>query len=171
MTGWPSNKGLRLMNGNAKEANALSPSEARYRLLAENTTDVIMLIAPDFSKRLYVSPACRNVFGCEPEELLREPVGARVHPDDGNAWAEVRARAPDDPENEVTQATHRIIRKDGTAVWVESNRRRLPDNQGYVVSLRDISVRKQAEADLHDAKLRAEQENEARVTFLLGSRS
>jgi diguanylate cyclase (GGDEF)-like protein/PAS domain S-box-containing protein len=130
---------------------ALRESEARYRLLADNTTDVIMLIGPD-GKRLYVSPACRDLFGYEPEELIDHPVGEIVHPDDRVAWAGARSRQLG--ENEVMQVTYRAIRKDGPHVWVEASRRRLPEELGYVVSIRDISERKQMQDQLAAANRR-----------------
>ena len=126
-------------------------SEARYRLLADNTTDVIMQIGPD-GKRLYVSPACRDLFGYEPEELINHPVGETVHPDDRAAWTGARSRQLG--ENEVMQVTYRVIRRDGSHVWVEASRRRLPGGFGYVVSIRDISERKQMQDQLAAANQR-----------------
>jgi PAS domain S-box-containing protein len=55
-------------------------SEQRYRLLADSTTDVIVWSELDTTRR-YVSPAARNVFGYEPEELLGTRPLDFVHPD------------------------------------------------------------------------------------------
>jgi diguanylate cyclase (GGDEF)-like protein len=49
------------------------------------------------------------------------------------------------------QATYRALRQDGSHIWVEENRRRLPADDGFVVSIRDISLRKQAELQLEAA--------------------
>jgi PAS domain S-box-containing protein len=58
----------------------LTASEARYRLLAENTSDVIVRCALD-GTLLYVSPACRAM-GYEPEDLIGTPADRLIHPDD-----------------------------------------------------------------------------------------
>ncbi len=60
---------------------AVAESEARYRLLAENATDMIVLTGPDGVRR-YISPACREVVGYSPEELIDRPVTEFMHPDD-----------------------------------------------------------------------------------------
>ncbi len=49
-------------------------AEARSRVLAETSTDLICVLEPDGSVR-YASPACRDLLGLEPEALL----GRRVH--------------------------------------------------------------------------------------------
>ncbi len=140
--------------------DALAASEARYRLLAENSTDVIMQVGPD-SKRVYISPSIRDLTQHEPEELLNGPHGQLVHPDDRAVWAESFARAS---QAGISEATYRLARRDGSYVWIEATRRRLQDG-GFVVSMRDIAARKQAEDQLRNAKSRAEHANQARITF------
>ena len=44
-------------------------SEQRYRLMAENSTDMITRHSPE-GVFLYASPACRSLLGYEPEELI-----------------------------------------------------------------------------------------------------
>ncbi|MBV9860575.1 MAG: PAS domain S-box protein [Alphaproteobacteria bacterium] len=134
----------------------LRASEARYRLLADNATDVIMLVGPD-GRRLYVSPASRAVLGYEPEELVDLPVGGLVHPEDRAAWSGSRRQALNAPEGEITEAIYRCIRKDGSLVWVEADRQRCPGDLGYVVSIRDITERKQMQDQLANANRRLEE--------------
>src|SRR5690606_41337029 len=55
--------------------------EARYRLLAENATDMISRHDPD-GVFLYASPACRALLGYEPEELRGVRLTELCHPRD-----------------------------------------------------------------------------------------
>ena len=86
----------------------LARSEARHRLLAETCSDMITLLDAGF-RRTYVSPACRELLGYEPEELLGQSPGRVVHPRDREAW--VRGfDAPLRAGHATAQATYRAAR-------------------------------------------------------------
>ncbi len=127
---------------------ALEASEERYRLLAETTTDVVILSDLDSTRR-YVSPAARTVLGYEPQELIGTSPIAFVHPDEADALAAVLddlAQA----RREKASATVRHRRKDGAYVWVEISYSLVREAgsrtaTGYVAALRDVSDRKAAE--------------------------
>lgn len=126
-------------------------AESAYRLLADNSTDIIMRVGPD-SRRVYVSPSIKDLTGHEPDELLAGRHGQLIHPDDRADWAESFDRMS---TAGVSDATYRAARKDGSYVWVEASRRRLPDG-GFVVCMRDISDRKRAEDQLAEANRKLE---------------
>jgi len=126
---------------------SLRLSEARYRLLAEHSTDVIMWVGPD-GTRLYVSAASRRLFGYEPAELIGRPVGGLVHPDDRAALPEMELLRQGTLGDAVTETTYRCIHKDGSVIWVEAFRRQLPDGHGYVATIRDVSERKRLQDQL-----------------------
>ncbi|THD42635.1 MAG: PAS domain S-box protein [Bradyrhizobium sp.] len=92
----------------------LNESEARYRFLAENSTDVIMLLDTS-GKRFYVSPSCKALTGFTPEEMLASRTQDSVHPDD----LERGLTALANPQGEVT-ICYRMRRKAGGYVWVEA---------------------------------------------------
>ena len=60
---------------------ALAESEKRFRLLAENASDLITSIDPD-GVRTYVSPSCKALLGYEPAELIGRVAIGLVHPED-----------------------------------------------------------------------------------------
>jgi diguanylate cyclase (GGDEF)-like protein/PAS domain S-box-containing protein len=132
--------------------DAYRESAAAFRLLAENSSDVIVRVGEDM-RRVYVSPACREVLGYEPEELLGGRTDDLVHPDDLASWQAAFADPTRDPAKDV-RATYRVRRKDGAAIWVEVNRRHLAGGQGFVLATRDVTSRKRAEEQLASANER-----------------
>ena len=57
-------------------------------MLAETSTDLICVLAPSGALR-YASPACRELLGEEPEDLLGRAFTDLVHPDDAAGVAAV----------------------------------------------------------------------------------
>jgi len=137
----------------------LKESEARYRLLAEHSTDTVLELSLDLT-RLYVSPACREMLGFEPEELLGGKSGALAHPEDANGVLEIlRNLASGFLDRATIEARHR--HRDGRWIWMEARYRALKDpatraTTGIVASVRDISARKAVEEQLAEAYRRLE---------------
>jgi PAS domain S-box-containing protein len=147
---------------------ALLESEHRFRLLAENSTDVIVRASLDGTIQ-YISPACRTVCGYEPEEMVGLSGWDLVHPADLKALrADIGAGVS---ETADIPSDFRMRRRDGTYIWVESRTRTLRDPitgepTELHSSIRDVSERKQAEAAIRRAKEDAEQANVAKNEFL-----
>ena len=93
----------------------LKESEARYRLLAENSTDMVFLVRND-GRRIYASPACHKILGWSPEEMLEMTTRDVVHPDDVEA---IYRRLAESRTESIT-LTYRMRRKDGGFLWVET---------------------------------------------------
>jgi PAS domain S-box-containing protein len=162
---------------------ALRASEARYRMLAESTNDVIICGGLDY-RRTYVSPASRAVFGYAPEEMIGEHSAGK--PLEGDAGAVLAALAPlTAGDLDRALLTYRATHKSGHLLWLEAAVRLIRDPDtgapvSVVSSVRDISERHaQAEA-LHSANAAlarqarhlararelAEQANQAKSRFL-----
>jgi PAS domain S-box-containing protein len=150
-----------------KLRESLRGSEARFRLLAESSTDVISRSSPDGTIE-YMSPASRALYGYEPEEMVGRPGWEFIHPED-------HARLSSQPSGCVSAAgdvtnIYRVRRKDGGHVWVEAKTVALSDPRGEIVefhtSARDISDRKEADAVVRRAKEGAERANLAKSEFL-----
>ncbi len=126
---------------------ALRDSEARYRLLAEMSTD--MISRHDLNGVfLYVSPACLQLLGYLPEDLVGRSAYTLIHPEDRDIVADAHYAVLDKPDT-VTIA-YRLHSKGDRYIWVESTSRSIADQQtGTIyeihVASRDITKRKRAE--------------------------
>ena len=145
-------------------------SEARYRLLADNATDMIARFSLAGRCR-FISPACAQVLGYAPHELVGRAPGNFMHPDDVarvNAMiaalvaAGVGAPSPD--------LQYRAIRKDGATIWLEGRPRVVftPAGSPFEITdvIRDITARKAMEAELAAARTAAEAGAQAKSDFL-----
>lgn len=136
---------------------ALRESEERFRLLAENSTDMISRHLPD-ATYLYVSPACRVLLGYEPEELVGQSPYKFFHPEDLADVAKAHANVLDLPD--MITIVYRIRRKDDHYIWFETTSRTIWDAQTgeaveiYAIS-RNISERKQVQEELQRQNLRS----------------
>lgn len=160
LKGWPRN--LRQcttfdLDAGVDAANRVAESERLYRLLAENSCDMIVCYGLDLVRR-YVSPASEVLLGYRPDELLgRSPI-SEIHPDDRayilEAASALRAATP------LPVLNYRQRRKDGTYVWLETTYRFVHDcdtgaPEQLIATVRDISRRKAAEEAAAEAMVRA----------------
>lgn len=129
-------------------------SEERYRLMAENSTDLIARQTPQ-GIFLYASPASYSLLGYEPEELQNRSVYDFVHPQDWSILSQSYSTVMEAPV--TATITYRIRHKDDRYVWFETSSRtvRHPQTQQVqeIVSVsRDITERKQVERDLRESE-------------------
>jgi PAS domain S-box-containing protein len=125
----------------------LRASEARFRALIENATDMVRVIDPS-GVTVYVSPSTKRIMGYEPEEMLGRSVFELVHPDDLPRVAEAWQRVARRQASTQGMMEARIRHADGT--WhiheaIGTNLLDEPNVRGYVMNTRDITERKQRE--------------------------
>jgi diguanylate cyclase (GGDEF)-like protein/PAS domain S-box-containing protein len=125
-----------------------------FRLLAENSADVIFRFGTDLRAK-YISPSAQNLLGWTPEEI-REMGGSaagskHLHPDDQGKVSEAIARHLSGEADEL-KTEFRMLHRDGSTVWVETNCRSLKDETGrttdLILTMRDISLKKELEFQL-----------------------
>jgi PAS domain S-box-containing protein len=149
-----------------EDAKELAEREARYRLLADSATDIIMLKRPN-GERSYVSPACRSMLGYEPDEFLAIPSAMFVHPDDYERLRLLNQGIS--PANPQFTSVHRLRHKNGCYLWVEAAFRLTETSLGEPIilgAIRDVSERHRQSEELKAAKAAADEANAAKTDFL-----
>jgi PAS domain S-box-containing protein len=144
----------------------LGESEARYRLLADNATDMILEMKADGAVR-YLSPSVRDILGHDPAEIVGRAPANLLHPDDVESAA--TAFAGMKPGSPPVTFTHRLRHRDGHYLWVESSMRPTVGADGDFVVVgvvRDVTERKRYEEELSAARADAEAANRVKSEFL-----
>ena len=145
----------------------LRRSEARFRSLIHNATDIITILGPDGTIR-YQSPPFERILGYGRDELIGRNAFDFVHPEDRAAtWATYDEAVAD--ATLVPTVEFRFRHADGSWRWLESTGTNLfsdPFVGGFVVNSRDITERKQAETNLRAALDAAQAAHRATSQFL-----
>jgi PAS domain S-box-containing protein len=147
----------------------LRESEVQYRLIAENTTDII-LTSDTSGRATFVSPSCFETTGYAPDEIVGTTLASFVDRDDldrvrRNTAAVVRGQ----PSARVRwRMRHKLT---GNTVWLESQPALLHDPEsrrpsGFLDVMRPVTEQVAQEGVVADARAAAERANEAKSNFL-----
>ncbi|MFN8146262.1 MAG: PAS domain S-box protein [Candidatus Nanopelagicales bacterium] len=130
----------------------LSDPAAQYRLLVEESSDVLTIHDPDGRMR-WISPSIERMVGWTPEERMSGLV-ALVHPDDQPALDEVNRRLIAGADS--GSARIRLLHKDGRHIWVTASARAWRDADGEIIALvivtHDIDAMVRAEEERRDVE-------------------
>jgi PAS domain S-box-containing protein len=128
---------------------AIQESEARYRNVVEDQTEMICRFLPD-GTHVFVNEAYCRYFGKKREDLIGHRFIPRIPDDDRPKVAAHLASLNRD--NPVRALEHRIVMPDGDVRWQRWIDRVILDNQGRIVEYqsvgRDTTDRKRAEEQL-----------------------
>lgn len=132
---------------NKRVETALRRSEMKYRLIAENMTDIIGLLDPQGSIE-YISPSSLFLLGAEPENLKGQCICLIIHEDDRSKLEELLQ----DSMNPQAVGVAELRFRHASDRWVvlEVTCRSIPDlelgdKSNILIVGRDITERKQAE--------------------------
>ena len=139
---------LRDISGLKAAEEAVRESEARYRLLADNVVDLIICLNLDL-KPSYVSPAARQLLGCNPEEVMEATLADFAVPED-RAFLSTALRFLQE-KSEVVDFRFRVRHRSGMIRWLEMSGRKPIGGDSLVLVLHDITMRQQAEEQLEEA--------------------
>jgi two-component system, cell cycle sensor histidine kinase and response regulator CckA len=137
---------------------ALRQSDQRLRSLFQHLTDIIVVTDAE-GRVTFASSSLERVLGHAPEEHLGRSVFETVHPDDlplvERALREVLQRT-----NPGTPTEFRGRRADGSYTWLEAVATSLLDDPrvgGVLITARDISERRRAEAERRSLEAQMQQ--------------
>jgi len=159
---------LRDVTERVRSEDELRESESRYRLLAENATDMIIRLTLD-GRRVYTSPAYREILGYTPMDLETGEVGdiicAADRPLFTAMFAEIAAGRRD-----AVAIEYRVHHRDGHLIWVETRLKLVRDAASgapveIVGVVRDTSQQKADAEKLRAAHDEAERSNRMRSAF------
>ncbi len=142
-------------------------AEHRYRLMAEEASDGILLYAPG-GRIIFTSSALERITGRSSDEIEEAKFLRFVHPGDIEEALKVRTRPPRD---QTLTACYRLLHRDGHYVWLEVTTRGAYDEVtgeylNTIAVVRDISQRKLQELEMKAAREHAEAANRAKSAFL-----
>jgi two-component system cell cycle sensor histidine kinase/response regulator CckA len=140
----------------------LRRQQTLYRLIAENSSDIIALVALHGGQFTYVSPSTEHVLGYTAEDVLGVEWWTLLDPADRERITQSVQSVRD--RTTVTE-TARVRRKDGTWIWLEARADAVLDEDGTVVGYR-ITARDFTE---HRAASLALMESEAKYRLLAES--
>ncbi len=139
-----------LITGRRRAEADLHESEARFRLLAENSTDLILRLDLDGVCR-YASPASRAHLGYPPEDLLGQPFLTFVEAADRAAWTAAQGALLTTIDQQSVVC--RVRRQDGAVRWLEASGRAVSEpatgaRRELQFTVRDVTDRQLAQFDL-----------------------
>jgi PAS domain S-box-containing protein len=154
--GYSNLKLARVLEEHKAYEKRLLESEEKYRLIAEHTSDGILVF--ENGAITYASPAYMRRLGYGPGEALgrtEEGIMALVHPEDRDGVLQKINLAKEGGESGLTYQ-FRVLHKDGHYIWREDHASFVYDGEGALarvyVMARDITERKHNELIILNAR-------------------
>lgn len=148
----------RMLDAIEQQRAQISESEAKYRFLADNISDVIWIVNINTLRWEYMSPSVKKLLGYSVEEVMAHPMSFTFTEKSYQAvqgWVGERSRLfleGKDGTHVYTDEVEQLC-SDGSILWVEVTTHFARNEQGEPILLgvsRDISERKHAEEQIRN---------------------
>ncbi|MBI5890467.1 MAG: diguanylate cyclase [Nitrosomonadales bacterium] len=148
----------RMLDALDQQKKLVLESEARYRFLANNISDVIWIVNLETDKWVYMSPSVFKLLGYTAEEVMAHPTDEMLAPQsriDVRKWIEERSKKflkGRDDDHVYTDEVEQYCRN-GVRVWTEVTTHFTQNEAGELILLgvtRNITERKRAEEQIRN---------------------
>ncbi len=148
----------RMLDALEQQKKLIHESEAKYRFLADNISDVIWILDPKMRQWIYVSPSITRLLGYSVEELMQQPMEKTLTSQssaDVQGWLRERGElflsGKDGDHIYLDEVEYR--RRDGSTVWCEVTTHFAKNESDEMILLgvmRNITERKKAEEQIRN---------------------
>jgi PAS domain S-box-containing protein len=140
--------------------SALKESEEKFRILAENVTDILWIIDNNMDHFTYVSPAIEKILGYTSDDFIKMSWFEFMSPSSVNNSKRIFNDLSKSKEDKNYKSLHtleiEVKHSNGTLIWLETSFHFLRDNEGKIINTlgvsRDITRRKIMEKTLADTQ-------------------
>ena len=148
----------RMLDALEQQKILIHESEARYRFLADNISDVIWIANLETNKWVYMSPSVVKLFGYTSEEMMAQPMDELLSAKskaDVQVWIAERSKlflSDAGGDNVYTDEVEQFCRN-GVRVWTEVTTHYTKNDTGELILLgvtRNINERKKAEEQIRN---------------------
>jgi diguanylate cyclase (GGDEF)-like protein/PAS domain S-box-containing protein len=148
----------RMLDALEQQKKLIHESEAKYRFLADNISDVIWVLEPETRHWIYVSPSIRRLLGYSAEEVMLQPMEKMLSAKsngDVQRWISERSKAflsGMDGDHIYLDEVEYCCR-DGAIVWCEVTTHFAKNDRDEMILLgvmRNITERKKAEEQIRN---------------------
>jgi len=124
------------ISANKKAEQARRESEETFRIIAENSVDIIKVLTPD-GKITYVSPSIEDILGYSAPKMIGKSFIETIHPDDREKMNEVYLNLIELKENVDIEVRRK--HQDGHFIWLHSDLIPVLDSEGQLEKIVVIS--------------------------------
>lgn len=157
------------MEQHKRAEQALQDAERKYRTIVEHAAGAIYQLTPE-GIYLSANPAMAKILGYKnASEILRDIKNANedLYVDRSERMSFVHKLLQ---TGSISNHETRMYRKDGSVIWINENVRAVKDEEGNILyhegSFEDITIRKESEIAMIEAKIESDMSNRAKTEFL-----